>query len=444
MNSTLQNLNIAIAHHQAGRLDEAESIYKATLDSEAAHPDALHLLGVLLKQRGDLAGAIDLIGRALALRPSFPEARFNYGMAMAAAGRSTDALAHLRLAHTLRPDMEPARDAVMALRAQIPAAVYSQTDRSSLRRASFVCSPFFNRNGFFSTSPDIRDNALAPYIALKEAFRFCGIDLSTSDINPPAESEFSIYLDIHEPLPEPSAAKRSFLIMCEPPTVLQYNWDRSLHTRFDRIFTYDDSLVDGGRYIKWLPPNPFPETALQFRTEEKTKFCVMIVGAKSSSYPGELYSERLRVIRWFEKHQPQRFDLYGHRWPKEHFPSYRGSPTHKREVMGDYRFSICYENMAGLPGYVTEKIFDSFFNGVVPVYWGAPNIEEYVPESCFIDRRRFRSNDELYEYLAAMSDDIHQSYLDNIARFIERERNGRFGISAFVRSVLRETLPLAA
>ena len=45
--------------------------------------------------------------------------------------------------------------------------------------------------------------------------------------------------------------------------------------------------------------------------------------------------------------------------------------------------------MSDTPGYMTEKIWDSFKAKTVPVYWGASNIEEYVPKNCFIDYRDF-------------------------------------------------------
>ena len=41
--------------------------------------------------------------------------------------------------------------------------------------------------------------------------------------------------------------------------------------------------------------------------------------------------------------------------------------------------------MRNVNGYVTEKIFDAFKAGCVPVYWGAENITKYVPAECFID-----------------------------------------------------------
>ena len=55
----------AIRHHEAGRLREAERLYRSMLDDEPAHPDALHLLGVLLTQLGEYQGAAEHIRAAL-------------------------------------------------------------------------------------------------------------------------------------------------------------------------------------------------------------------------------------------------------------------------------------------------------------------------------------------------------------------------------------------
>jgi cytochrome c-type biogenesis protein CcmH/NrfG len=45
-------LAIAIGHHQAGRTQDAEQIYRQILQAEPNHPDALHLLGVIAAQVG--------------------------------------------------------------------------------------------------------------------------------------------------------------------------------------------------------------------------------------------------------------------------------------------------------------------------------------------------------------------------------------------------------
>ena len=59
------SIDDAIRHHQAGRLGEAERLYRAMLDAEPDHPDALHLLGVLLTQQGEYDDAVAHIRAAL-------------------------------------------------------------------------------------------------------------------------------------------------------------------------------------------------------------------------------------------------------------------------------------------------------------------------------------------------------------------------------------------
>ena len=59
----------AAAHHQAGRLGQAEALYRRILESDPSHADALHWLGVLCQQNGDSKTALDLIGKAVELSP---------------------------------------------------------------------------------------------------------------------------------------------------------------------------------------------------------------------------------------------------------------------------------------------------------------------------------------------------------------------------------------
>lgn len=63
----------------------------------------------------------------------------------------------------------------------------------------------------------------------------------------------------------------------------------------------------------------------------------------------------------------------------------------KVETLGEYLFCYCLENQGGTKGYITEKIFDCFFSGSVPVYLGPTNITDYIPSSCFVDFSNFRS-----------------------------------------------------
>ena len=42
-----------------------------------------------------------------------------------------------------------------------------------------------------------------------------------------------------------------------------------------------------------------------------------------------------------------------------------------------------------LERWITEKIFDCFYAGTIPVYLGAPDVARWLPPECFIDMRRF-------------------------------------------------------
>jgi predicted O-linked N-acetylglucosamine transferase (SPINDLY family) len=94
---------LGLAHHQAGRLNEAERIYRQILAREPGHADALHLLGVIGTQTGRHELAVELIRRALTVRPRWPEAMSNLGAAHQAGGQLDDAIAAYRAVVALNP-----------------------------------------------------------------------------------------------------------------------------------------------------------------------------------------------------------------------------------------------------------------------------------------------------------------------------------------------------
>jgi hypothetical protein len=97
-------LQDAIAHQRADRRVEAEAAYRAALLMDPAHSGAQHNLGVLVAQRGDAAGALEIFDRLLALEPGYASAHFNRGNALNALDRPTDATVAYRSAISLEPD----------------------------------------------------------------------------------------------------------------------------------------------------------------------------------------------------------------------------------------------------------------------------------------------------------------------------------------------------
>jgi tetratricopeptide (TPR) repeat protein len=98
-------LAAAIAHHGAGRLDQAKGLYLQLLDLEPRNAQALQLLGTISLQQGDYRGAIDLIRRAMVVQPGQAEFHVNLGVALVGAGRGHEAVDEYRKAIALRPEL---------------------------------------------------------------------------------------------------------------------------------------------------------------------------------------------------------------------------------------------------------------------------------------------------------------------------------------------------
>lgn len=251
-----------------------------------------------------------------------------------------------------------------------------------------------------------------------------------------------------------------YLIIFESEIIRRDNWSTKNHKYFRKIFTWNDKYVDNKKYFKLNFSSKIP-TDLNFNINKKTKLCTMIAGHKFNKHTLELYTERVKAIRWFEQNYPEDFDLYGIDWDKYFFkgmlvrlnrfnalrkiikpryPSYKGAIKSKKEIYKRYKFAICYENARDIPGYITEKIFDCFFAGCVPIYWGAPNVTDHIPANTFIDRRNFKTHEELYQYLKKMPDREYMGYLDAIKNFIKSDKIYPFSTECFAKKIVKEIL----
>jgi hypothetical protein len=245
-----------------------------------------------------------------------------------------------------------------------------------------------------------------------------------------------------------------FLIIWEPPVVARQNYEKTFHKHFRKIFTWDDDLVDSKKYIKlFIPQPPYRSKVPEVPFGDK-KLLTSISADKTSDHPKELYSERLAAIKYFSKKFPKNFTFYGMGWErrlsaldriKEHFlPTfyrcYGGTVEDKVQTFAGFKFSICYENIKNVNGYVTEKIFDSFKAGCVPVYRGAENIKNYIPANCFIDLREFANYDELARFLVGMSEEDHLKYQDNIKNFLKSDKYTPFTSDNFARTLINGVL----
>jgi len=226
------------------------------------------------------------------------------------------------------------------------------------------------------------------------------------------------------------------LLLWEGRGVRPENYTKSLHEKFQLILTWDDNLIDNNKFYKfYLPAKTEFQEILRVPFSQK-KLLVNVSSDKHSGNPNELYSARRESIKFFENHYPDDFDLYGLRWKKDEYQSYRGEVEKKTSIISKYKFSICYENLREENGYITEKIFDCFQAGVVPIYWGANNIEEYVNKNSYVDRRLFKNNQELANYIVNIKEIDYNKYIKSIDAYLKSNKYHLFSFENFANTII--------
>jgi len=302
----------------------------------------------------------------------------------------------------------------------------------NLKVALFVDTEMKNNAIFDPNSSKNRDNCLYPIQFLHKFLSDRGIEMQTYDIYEQRNECPDIYFfDNFSPFALAyimrKKIKRSQMLLWANET--QISLSNALpHRRFLWIFlekfptffpivlTHSNEFIDSRRFRKLIVPQAFFPYYRKFWEREKTLFSVIINSNKMSRSKGELFSLRREIIRFFEKYHPDFLDVYGIGWnkpiklPKVNiwdrlFPSpvfytqlYRGTCDSKLEILANYKFAICTQNHR-YPNDICEKIFDALFAGSVPIYYGAPNISEYIPEDCFIDFGKFHNLEELFAFM---------------------------------------------
>ena len=91
MSSISETLTVATEHHRAGRVSEAERLYREVLETTPDCAEALHLLGIVYLQSGRKTDAESQLASAVAASPDNPLFLVNHGHALHGCGRHLDA-----------------------------------------------------------------------------------------------------------------------------------------------------------------------------------------------------------------------------------------------------------------------------------------------------------------------------------------------------------------
>lgn len=351
-------------------------------------------------------------------------------------------------------------------------------------------SHHFFQDSLFSSEKTryVGDDLTAPYVYLHAYLQGQGIGIHTADYLPEQPDEnvnlymsFGLFPDFKRISQRPDVIASAFFAF-ESPVVEPslYRQITANQNYFRRIFTWSDS--ESLLYFTKQPlrcrhfhcPQSFDQAHETIWQRQNRKFLVMINANKLPRvYWKELYTERMRAVAYFSQYGA--IDLYGVGWDEPSWrlgrtripytirrlyrfgvaqwqkikPDpllqaarrvYRGKAESKSDTLGNYTFVICFENLI-LKGWITEKIFDCFFAGTIPIYLGAPDIEDYIPKDCFIDMRNFPDYPALYEYLRSLTSVEIDGFRLRAREFLSSSQYEPFTKRAFanlIREIIQE------
>ena len=301
---------------------------------------------------------------------------------------------------------------------------------------------------------------------LRSEFLRRGVELNNPDVNIGRDILFNLFHDGQDISLNQSISGPKYLIATENPIICPLNQNQEYLKTFNGVFTWNTNFTQLNNVSHLFIPNQIrnPETP---SFDERPIFSCIINANKAfpRQIENDLYKERLEVIRWYEKNDPQSFALYGLGWGKPEpafsfsqklgrrfkrlatqvygyrpFPSYAGEIEDKSSVYRKTKFAYCYENVANLPDYISEKIFDCFFGGCVPIYWGSNTIDSHIPSDCYIDRRNFKNTEEVHHYLLSIHKEEYSSYQESIRQFLLCKKVMEFDTSNYVSIIVNKIL----
>ena len=79
-----------------------------------------------------------------------------------------------------------------------------------------------------------------------------------------------------------------------------------------------------------------------------------------------------------------------------------------------------------MKGYITEKIFDCFYAGTVPIYYGAPDISDFIDPNSYIDYKNFSGLTQLKRYVDSLSNNQYLDMKEKGRNFIEKQSSKHY------------------
>ena len=213
----------------------------------------------------------------------------------------------------------------------------------------------------------------------------------------------------------------------------QQQWDsRFLKSNFDHILTYWTPLLKDTNFATFCPHNTHhldfensTDMLLLSDPFKDGKNICMVLERRDLNGPYVINGVQLQCLDNLREHyiHALEIDVYGRGWEKYvghskvHPKSTVGKNIDTRtsvDILKQYTFVVIIEN-TNADGYVSEKIYDSFIAGTIPIYYGNNNYAVGIPKDMYIDLKTFDTSEKLAHFLNNMTPDDVRGYQHRIA-----------------------------
>ena len=240
-----QALELALAHHQAGRLPQAQSLYQQILAADPDHADALHLSGVLALQTGHFDLAVDRVLHAIAQSPDQANYYCSLGNIMRAKGDLSQAAACYRQALTLQPNFLAAHNNL--------GNILQDQDQLESAAACFAKALALQPNfpgAWFNLANVLKEQNLLDQAIV--AYRKC---LQLQDDFPEAHYHLGLTLLLQGELPE-GWREYQWRLHCRPAIPTHFSspsWDGAPLAGQTILLHSEQGLGDTLQFIRYVP-----------------------------------------------------------------------------------------------------------------------------------------------------------------------------------------------
>lgn len=233
--------------------------------------------------------------------------------------------------------------------------------------------------------------------------------------------------------------------------------------RYRKIFGWDLKLKKFPNFVYLKYPHFWADCEKNLKRDLRySMICTnknILIGNKKFS----LYTKRQKVINYCEENYNLDFYLYGGGWNdrdikkgivermlqiiskkglislnrKNKLKNYKGIAKNKVRILKRSKFNFCFENISEYKGYVSEKIWDSISNGAIPIYWPSWNIpDNYLPKKFYIDASKFKSMQELFQYLESIPEEKIISWSNQLIDFAKNKKD-EISIERYSRKIIK-------